>query len=416
MAQCLVKNCDGIPTWVVGSCPSGIGDTGPAGGIIFYVTDATEQHGLEAAPEDQSNGIQWGCVGTVVGTSTAIDTGKANTTAINAQCGAETAASIAASYSLNGFSDWYLPSQDELNLLYALLILLSGNAFAVTYATQPALNTEISNRKSGDSIETARAKVAEGALKAADTAEVSNRNKAIGTAIATETARAKAAEGALKAADTAEVTNRNTAIGTAIASEVTNRDTAIATETARAMAAEAAGSFSYSMTCGVSGTDACKVGAVGPGGGWIFFVDYNEQYSGFNYLEAAPADISAVAWCNITTTSIPAVAGWSARAVGAGQANTDAITQACTSGAANSAVAYFTPTTQAGDWFLGTLGDMMLMYTNLSYAGVGGFASSNYWSSTELNSNFAWSQNFDSGTQNYPNKLSSLPVRAVRAF
>ena len=66
-------------------------------------------------------------------------------------------------------------------LIGALLILLSGDAFAVTYATQSALNTEISNRKSGDSTETARATKAEGTV-----------NKAI----ATETARAKAAEAA----------------------------------------------------------------------------------------------------------------------------------------------------------------------------------------------------------------------------
>jgi len=177
-------------------------------------------------------------------------------------------------------------------------------------------------------------------------------------------------------------------------------------------------SFSYSMTCGVSGTDACKIGAVGPGGGWIFFVDYNEQYSGFNYLEAAPADISAVAWCDNTYLSIPAVAGWSARAVGAGQANTNAMTGAgaCTSGAANSAAAYSTPTTQAGDWFLGTLGDMMLMYTNLSYAGVGGFANSLYWSSTENGSTSAWFQYFGNGFQSNDVKSYPLPVRAVRAF
>ena len=67
-------------------------------------------------------------MGTVVGTTTDIGTGKANTTAINAQCGAETAASIAASYSLNGFSDWYLPSQDELNLLYAQKTVVGGFA------------------------------------------------------------------------------------------------------------------------------------------------------------------------------------------------------------------------------------------------------------------------------------------------
>ena len=76
----------------------------------------------------------------------------------------------------------------------ALLILLSGNAFAVTaYATQAGLNGEISNRK------------------AADTAEVTNRN----TAISTERIRATGAEGTLKAA--------------------------LVTETARAKAAEAAG-------------------------------------------------------------------------------------------------------------------------------------------------------------------------------
>ena len=217
--------------------------------------------------------------------------------------------------------------------------------------------------------------------------------------------------------DTLEVTARDTAIVSAIASEVTNRNTAIAAETARAIASEAAaGSFSYSMTCGVSGTDVCKVGAVGPGGGWIFFVDKDNQYP-FNYLEAAPADISAVAWCNITSISIPAVAGWSARAVGAGQANTNAMTQACGSGAANSAAAYSTSTTQAGDWFLGTLSEMLLMYTNLSYAGVGGFASGYYWSSTENDSGSAWMQSFGNGGQATNLKyLTYVRVRAVRAF
>ena len=42
-----------------------------------------------------------------------------------------TAAGIASSYSLNGFSDWYLPSQDELNLMYAQKTIVGG--FANTF-------------------------------------------------------------------------------------------------------------------------------------------------------------------------------------------------------------------------------------------------------------------------------------------
>ena len=107
-----------------------IGDPGPAGGKVFYLTDASGEHGMEAAPVDQV-GYAWGCNGYFVGgTSTAIGTGKANTTAIiNAQCHPHlTAASIAASYSLNGNSDWYLPSKDELNLLYAQKTVVGGFA------------------------------------------------------------------------------------------------------------------------------------------------------------------------------------------------------------------------------------------------------------------------------------------------
>ena len=103
-----------------------IGDKGPAGGKVFYLTNSTSLHGLEAAPVDQSVGIKWGCSDTTVGTSASIGAGKANTAAINAHCGTATAAQIAASYSLNGFTDWYLPSKDELNQLYLQKTIVGG--------------------------------------------------------------------------------------------------------------------------------------------------------------------------------------------------------------------------------------------------------------------------------------------------
>ena len=122
-----LKNCKGIPTWIVNSCPGlsyAIGETGPAGGTVFYVTDATGAHGLEVSPSDVGTaGNGWGCgstVSTILGTNTVIGTGSANTTAILTGCSQDgTAAKIAHDYSLNGYNDWYLPSKDELALLYS---------------------------------------------------------------------------------------------------------------------------------------------------------------------------------------------------------------------------------------------------------------------------------------------------------
>jgi hypothetical protein len=89
------------------------------GGIIIYI-DNTGQHGLIAAASDQSSGAQWGCEGTSIpGTSTALGWGQANTTAIVNICSdAGIAARICNDLVLNNFDDWFLPSKDELNLMY----------------------------------------------------------------------------------------------------------------------------------------------------------------------------------------------------------------------------------------------------------------------------------------------------------
>ena len=182
----------------------------------------------------------------------------------------------------------------------------------------------------------------------------------------------------------------------------------------------ASGGFNYSMTCGVSGKDACKVGAVGPGGGWIFFVDKEDEYPGFTYLEAAPTDTAGVVWCNNSNGSIyatpPTVAQyWALKGVGKGQSNTAAMVAVCFSGAANEATHYSTPTAPSG-WFLPSIGESMLMYENLLKAGVGGFANNADWSSTEYDAHNAWLQSFYFGFQDFNDKNDTLPVRAVRAF
>jgi hypothetical protein len=106
-----------------------IGDTGPAGGIVFYV-DSTGLHGLEAAPIDQ--GIaEWGCVGVSLpgADGLVIGTGAQNTADIINNCAdTNTAARLADAYVLNGYDDWFLPSKDELFMLNANNPVVGGFA------------------------------------------------------------------------------------------------------------------------------------------------------------------------------------------------------------------------------------------------------------------------------------------------
>jgi uncharacterized repeat protein (TIGR02543 family) len=114
-------------------------DTGPAGGLIFYVKEGGYSDGwmyLEAAPSDQSTGAPWGCYETLISGAdgTAVGTGEQNTIDIEAGCTtAGTAADICANLSLGGYSDWFLPSKDELNLMYTNLKLAGVGGFADDY-------------------------------------------------------------------------------------------------------------------------------------------------------------------------------------------------------------------------------------------------------------------------------------------
>lgn len=101
-----------------------VGDIGPAGGFIFhenpnYATDGWRY--LETAPFDQSAGAKWGCFRRAIpgARGTAVGTGKQNTEDMLAACNESgTAADLCSSLSLNGVRGWFLPSRDELALMY----------------------------------------------------------------------------------------------------------------------------------------------------------------------------------------------------------------------------------------------------------------------------------------------------------
>jgi hypothetical protein len=102
-----------------------IGDSGPAGGTIFYVNPNYTADGwryMEAAPEDTVGLPDWGAPGIDVSTGEAIGTGKQNTANIMAvlTVSGETgkAAQVCDAYTNGGYDDWFLPSKDELNEMY----------------------------------------------------------------------------------------------------------------------------------------------------------------------------------------------------------------------------------------------------------------------------------------------------------
>jgi hypothetical protein len=112
-----------IGTEVVSNPQHQVGDI-VEGGIVFYV-DETGQHGLVAAQEDLEGTYEWGCYQEDVdgADSQWIGSGLQNTMDITnqgcaTQNGGITAAQAALDAEINVYSDWYLPSQGELYLMY----------------------------------------------------------------------------------------------------------------------------------------------------------------------------------------------------------------------------------------------------------------------------------------------------------
>lgn len=69
------------------------------------------------------------------------------------------------------------------------------------------------------------------------------------------------------------------------------------------------------------------------------------------------------------------------------------------------------------DWYLPARAELNLLWLNqaaIDANAAGNFTTSNYWSSTEYTTIYAWNQHFGYGNQNYVTKTNSHGVRCVR--
>lgn len=185
-------------------------------------------------------------------------------------------------------------------------------------------------------------------------------------------------------------------------------------------------SSTYTLINSCEAGGNCAIGDLAPGGGYVFYVSATPINiatgisTGGIYLATAPQT-----WYGGATDPI---AGWgcsgtdisgTSAAVGSGAQNTWLNTIGCATAGRASRLAADSSAEGFTDWFMPSIGELNLIYSNLKLAGLSNLNGADYWSSTQDVTNPGGSaqyQWFGGGSSGPTDKNNTLSVRPIRAF
>jgi hypothetical protein len=353
---------------------------------------------LEASPITKGRGLPWSlksAESVYVGENIlrqGIGWGRENTTAIVLQNGeGKYAAKFVDDYSANGKSDWFLPSRDELDVVYNASVTVGApKVLPMPYWTS-----------SENSAKYAWYQLFQDGTQFTDENKVgqSNGNK--------------------------QLRKSQVHIGSSFPSLPFHLVAMRSFPAGVGVKPTASTTSLTGSSCTNEGP--CAVGDTGPAGGIVFY-DAGPRSSGDRYFEVGPVEteVAGIPWKPLTfndkqtplyigTASASAkVQRVLAKAFGMGEANTSKIVQRYRGG--NYPARYASTLVFGGynDWYLPSKEELRLVYRTLGTATprLGNLGKSFYWTSSEYDLNNAWTVNFKDG-QEFDREKWRVPDAAI---